>query len=124
MDHRLIEAVEVVDRREEGPGAADHIVSTIFGEAAGRIGVQREISALRGGGLVEDGETVDRRAGGDRRVARVGRRAAVIIGAVARHVDDAAIGGKAAQASRRTAANFRVKASFCALERRGEPAGP
>ena len=47
--HRVAEAVEIVDRHDESARPADHVVAVVLGDAAGRIGVQREIAAHRRG---------------------------------------------------------------------------
>ena len=96
--HRLGEAFEILDREEKRAGAADHVLLVVFRQSARRLGVE---GIARVGSGVDDRQPVDRHPGGDRLVARFGDRAAGIVGAVARDVDDPLVrlGGGARQSA-------------------------
>src|SRR5439155_5482198 len=77
---RLREVPEIVDREQKRPGPADHVLLEIFGQTARRLGVK---GVARVGLGVDDRQSVDRDAGGNRLVARLGDGTAGIVGAVA-----------------------------------------
>ena len=78
--HRLGEGVEILDLQQKRAGAADDVFFVILWQPAGRLGVK---GITRIGLRIDDRETVDRDAGGDRLVARLCHWAAGIVGPVA-----------------------------------------
>ena len=80
------------DRHDECAGPADHVLSVILGEAAGRIGVQGQVAAHGRGAAVEDRQAVDDRACFDRRIARRSDGSPLVARSVSRDVDDPPVG--------------------------------
>src|SRR5690349_3469354 len=88
LDDGVGEAAEVLDGDDERSRSAGDALPIVGADAARRLGMRR---VARVGVHVDDGEAVDRDAGGDRLVARVLDCPSAIVGAVARYVDDAPV---------------------------------
>jgi hypothetical protein len=89
VEDRLPERLEVLGDHDEGPRAANHIVSVVILEAARRIGV---VDAKSRGILGQNNKAIDGDAFGKSFVTRSGDVAAGIIVSITRNVDGAAWG--------------------------------
>jgi hypothetical protein len=89
VEDRLPERIEVLGDHDEGPRAANHIVSVVIFETARRIGVfGAKCQRLLG----QNDETIDGHAFGKSLVTRDAGVAAGIVVSVTRNVDGAACG--------------------------------
>ena len=89
VEDRLPERVEVLRDYDEGPRAANHVVSVVIIEAARRIGVVAvKVRRILG----QNDEAIDGHAFGESFVTRNGDDAAGIIVSITRNVDGAARG--------------------------------
>src|SRR3974390_1913664 len=97
VGHRLGEGVEVNDLHYKGAWTPDHVLAVIIRQATGRMRVYVEQGSGHAAGfLVDDSKTVDGDALRDRLVPCLSYQPAGIVAAVARHVDDPALGGDTA----------------------------